>query len=169
MNKKQPAPRPELSEQEKRESFLVRRMRAFEDRSREPGDGATWAVVLGAFMFTLLIICLSVAEQAFFAFIVFVIALVWVAIMGQFGKVNVASVLWGSATTDADKPPVDAVVFRSTLAVALISLIAMIVDVINGWGFGWYGVVLAVSIAVYLGVYIQARLQPTRSSNTDSV
>lgn len=169
MNRKREEPRPELSEEEKREGLLSRRIRAFEERSRDPGDGATWAVVLGAFMFTLLILCLSVADQTFFAFIVFVLTLVWVVIMGQFGKVNVASVLWGSSTTDADKPPVDAVVFQSTLAVALFSLIVTVVDVFNGWRFGWYGVVLAVTIAIYLVIYIQAWLQPARSSNSDSV
>lgn len=162
MNDKQPEPRPELSEAEKREGFLGRRIRAFEDRSREPGDGATWAVVLGAFMFTLLIVCLSISEQPFFAFIVFVLALVWVAVMAQFGKVNVASVLWGSATTDADKPPVEVVVFQSTLAVALISLIAVIVDVVSGWAFSWYGVILLVTIATYLVIYIRAWLQAAR-------
>lgn len=162
MNRKQPEPRPELTEAERRESFLGRRMRAFEDRSREPGDGATWAVVLGAFMLTLLIVCLSIADQTFLAFIVFVLALVWVVVMAQFGKVNVASVLWGSTTTNAEKPPVEVVVFQSTLAVALISLIAVIIDVATGWAFSWYGVVLLVTIAIYLVIYIQSWLQSAR-------
>ncbi len=162
MSKKPEEPRRDYTESEKNEGFISRRMRAFAERSREPGDGATWAVVLGSFMWTVLIICLSVAEMFLFAAVGFVLALVWVAIMAQFGKVNVAAILWGSATTDADKPPVDVVVFQSTLVVALISLLAVIVDAIRGWNFGGYGVVLVVTIAIYIVVYIQSWLQPGR-------
>lgn len=169
MNRKQEEPRREISESEQSEGLIARRLRAFGDRSREPGDGATWAVVLGSFMWTLLIICLSVSQHALLAFGAFVLTFVWIFIMGQFGKVNVASILWGSATTDADKPPVDAVVFQSTLAVALISLIAVVADALSGWDFGWYGVVLIVTVVVYVVIYIQSWLQPVRSSNTDSV
>lgn len=163
MNKKQEEPRRELSDTDKHEGLLGRRLRAFGERSRDPGDGATWAVVLGSFMWTVLIVCLSVAEQLLFAFIAFVLMLVWVGIMGQFGKVNVASILWGSATTDSDKPPVEIVVFQSTLVVALISLLAVIVDAVRGWNFGWYGLVLIVTIVVYLVVYLQSWIQPARS------
>ena len=113
-------------------------------------------------MWTFLIICLSVSQHALLAFIAFVMTLVWVIIMGQFGKVNVAAILWGSATTDADRPPVDVVVFQSTLVVALISLIAVVVDAVRGWDFGWYGVILLVTVAVYLVIYIQAWLQSAR-------
>lgn len=169
MRKKQEEPRREISESEQSEGLIGRRLRAFGERSREPGDGATWAVVLGSFMWTLLIISLSVGQHALLAFAAFVLTFVWIFIMGQFGKVNVASILWGSATTDAKKPPVDVVVFQSTLAVALISLIAVVVDAVRGWDFGWYGVVLVVTVAVYLVVYMQSWLQPVRSSNTDSV
>lgn len=152
----------EISDSEQRESFIGRRMRAFGERSRDPGDAATWAVVLGSFMWTLLIVCLSVAEHLLLAFIAFVLTFVWVIIMGRFGKVNVASILWGSATTDADNPPVEVVVFQSTLVVALISLIAVIVDALTGWDFGWYGLALVVTIAVYIVIYIQSWLQPVR-------
>lgn len=162
MSKRQPETNRNYTDREERESVLVRRYRAFADRSREPGDAATWAAVLGSFMWTMLIICLSVGEHLLSAFITFVLTFVWVWIMFRFGKVNVASILWGSATTDADKPPVEPVVFQSTLVVALISLIAVVEDAISGWDFGWFGVILTVTIIVYLVIYIRAWLQPVR-------
>lgn len=162
MSSKQQDPRREMSQAEQHEGFIGRRMRAFGERSREPGDAATWAVVLGAFMWTLLIVCLSVAEHLLLASISFAFTLVWVVLMGRFGKVNVASILWGSATTDTDKPPVEGVVFQLTLAVALISLIAVVVDALSGWDFGWYGVALIITVAVYLVIYLQSWLQPVR-------
>lgn len=162
MNRKPPNTKREYTRLEENEGFIGRRMRAFGDRSREPGDGATWAVVLGSLMWTLLIICFSVAGQPRIAFFIFLLMLVWVVIMGRFGKVNVASILWGSATTDADKPPVEMVVFQSTLAVALFSLIAAVIDAASGWAFGWYGVVLLATVAVYMIVYLRSWLQPIK-------
>lgn len=154
----------DVTEGEQREGFAARRMRAFADRSRDPGDGATWAVVLASAMLTLLIICLSVARETLLAFIVFVAALVWVALMGLFANVNVASILWGSATTDSKDPPIEIVVYQSTLVIALISLVAIIIDAFTGVSFGWWGLVLFITIAVYMIVYIQSWLRPTRHS-----
>lgn len=162
MSRKQEDPRREMTQAEQHEGYISRRMRAFGERSREPGDAATWAVVLGAFMWTLLIVCLSVSDQSFLAFISFILTLVWVVLMGRFGKVNVASILWGSATSDADNPPVENVVFHLTLAVALISLIAVVVDALGGWNFGWYGVALIIAVAVYLVIYLQSWFQSVR-------
>lgn len=162
MSRQNNEPRREYTEGERQESFIGRRLDAFADRSREPGDGATWAVVLGALMFTLLLICYSVAGQSMIAFIVFLFFIVWVIVMRQFGNVNVASILWGSSTSDADTPPVDVVVFQSTVALALISLGAVIVDAIRGWGFGWYGFALVAVVVVYLAIYLRVWIQPTR-------
>lgn len=162
MSKKQPEPNRNYTDREERDGLLTRRYRAFADRSREPGDAATWAVVLGSFMWTVLIVCLSVAEHLLFAAISFVLTFVWVGVMTRFGKVNVPSILWGSATSDADKPANEPVVFHSTLVVALISLIAVIADAVSGWDFGWYGFALIVVIAVYLVIYLQTWLQPVR-------
>lgn len=164
MSKKQPEENREYTQGEQVGGLLSRRFRAFTTRSREPGDAATWAVVLGSFMWTMLIICLSVAEHLLTALIMFVLTFVWIGIMSRFGKVNVAAILWGSATTDADRDPVEPVVFQSTLVVALISLVAVVDDAIRGWDFGWFGVVLTITVIVYLAIYVQAWLQPTRQS-----
>ena len=53
--------RREYTEGEQNESLISRRARAFADRSRDPGDATTWAVVLGSLMFTLLMFCLAVS------------------------------------------------------------------------------------------------------------
>lgn len=162
MKKNVPERNRKYTDIEHNEGLLGRRMRAFAERSREPGDGATWAVVLGSFMWTLLIICFSVASQPLLALVTFGFSLVWIIIMARFGRVNVASILWGSATTDLEKPPVDAVVFQSTLAVALISLVSVVIDAVRGWNFGWYGFALVVTVSVYIIVYIRTWIQPAR-------
>lgn len=162
MSNQRPEPRRQITDAEQNESLIGRRMRAFADRSRDPGDGPTWAAVLGSLMWTLLIICFSVSDRSLFAFVTLILMLIWVGIMAQFGKVNVTSVLWGSATSDYDRVPVEVVVFQSTLAVALISLIAIAVDAVSGWGFGWYGIALLATIALYLVVYLRSWAQPVR-------
>ena len=162
MNRRPSDPKREYTQAEQNESFIGRRVRAFGDRSREPGDGATWAVVLGSLMWTLLIICFSVAGQPRIAFFTLLFMLAWVVVMGRFGKVNVASILWGSATSDADKPPVEVVVFQSTMAVALISLIVTVIDAASGWNFGIYGIALLATIATFFVVYLRTWLQSMR-------
>lgn len=162
MSKLNNEPRREYTEREQHQSFIGRRMQAFADRSRDPGDAATWTVVLGALICTLLMICYSVAGQSRVALGAFILSGVWILVVSRFGKVNVASILWGSATTDSDTPPVHLVIFQSTAVLALISLIAVIVDAFNGWGFGWYGFALLATVAVYLVIYIRAWVQPAR-------
>ena len=162
MSRKPPDPKREYTPLEQNEGFIGRRIRAFGERSRDPGDGATWAVVLGSFMWTLLVVCYSVSGQPLIALACLVLTLVWVGLMSRFGKVNVISVLWGSATTDFDRVPNQAVVFQSTLLVALISLISVAIDAIRGMAFSWYGYVLLASALVYFVVYIRSWSQPVR-------
>lgn len=162
MSKLENEPRREYTEGERQESFIGRRMDAFADRSREPGDGATWAVVLGALMCTLLMICYSVAGQPMVALGMLTLFAVWVMIMSRLGRVNVLSILWGSATTDADVPPNDVVVFQSTVLLALISLGAILLDAFTGWDFGWYGFILLAIVAIYLVIYLRTWILPTR-------
>lgn len=162
MSRKPPEPKREFTPQEQNEGFIGRRIRAFGERSRDPGDGATWAVVLASFMWTLLVVCYSVSRQPLIALACLVLAITWVILMSQFGKVNVLSVLWGSATTDFDRVPNQAVVFQSTLVVALISLISVVVDATRGMAFGWYGYLLLATVLVYIVIYIRSWLQPVK-------
>lgn len=146
-------PRREYTEGEQQRSFIGRRMDAFADRSREPGDAATWAVVLGALMWTLLVISYSVARQPLMAVVMFVLTLVWVIVMSRFGNVNVFSILWGAATTDASTPPNGPVIFQASALLAVLSIIAVAVDAVTGWDFGWYGIVLLITAGAYVAVY----------------
>lgn len=162
MSEKPKEPRRAYTEREQNEGFVGRRIRAFGERSRDPGDGTTWSTVLGALMLTLLVICFSVAELPLFALATFLVGMGWIVVMSRFGKVNVASVLWGAATSDANTPPVDAVVYQSTLVLALISLVAIVGDAVTGWGFGWYGVILLAAVALFLIIYINSWIRPVR-------
>ena len=148
---KKPARR-EYTEGEQSESLISRRARAFADRSRDPGDATTWAVVLGAVMCTLLMICLAVGGRPRLAMASVAVTLVWIAVVSRYGRVNIAGVLWGAATTDAETPPEHLVVFRSTAALAAVSLVAVGVDVGTGWSFRWYGVALLAAIVTFLGI-----------------
>lgn len=150
-------PQREYTEGEQHQSFIGRRMDAFADRSREPGDATTWAIVLGSLICTLLVICYAVAGQPVVAFISLLLTLAWVSIVSRIGRVNVASILWGSSTNDLDKPPNHTFIFQATTLLALISLAAVVVDAIRGWNFSWYGLILLVVVSIYLVIYLQYR------------
>lgn len=152
----------EYTEQEQQQSFIGRRMDAFAGRSREPGDAATWATVLGALMCTLLMICYSVADQPLVALGVAGLTAIWIFVMARFGGVNVFSILWGSAATDAKYPANEFYVFQSTVVVALFSLVALVVSAFTGWGFGWYGYALLAVTAIFVVIYLQSWIQPVR-------
>lgn len=144
--------RREYTESEQDQSFIGRRMKAFADRSREPGDATTWAVVLGALMSTLLMICFAVAGHSMLALTSFGLAAVWVFVVSHFGRVNVFSVLWGAATTDSTTEPEHLVIYRATAVLSAISIIAVLIDAATGWGFTWYGVALIAVVIAYIGV-----------------
>lgn len=162
MSSRQPNDRHEYTEGEQQQSFIGRRMDAFASRTREPGDAATWATVLGALLFALLIVCYSVAELPLMALFVLGLMAIWIGVMGRFGHVNVFSILWGSATTDAVILPNEFVVAQSTAVVAAVAVIAMVVDALRGWDFGWYGYALLVAVIGYLVLYIRAWVLPVR-------
>lgn len=162
MNRKSPEKDREYTPLEQNEGFIGRRIRAFGERTRDPGDGTTWAVVLGSLMWTLLVVCYSVARQPLLALGCLLLAIAWVIFLSRFGKVNVVSVLWGSSTTDFNRVPVEVVVYQSTLVVALISLVSVLVDALRGWEFGWYSIPLLATVFVFVIVYIRAWLQPVR-------
>jgi len=160
MSKRWSDHQPEYTEGEQQRSLISRRIEAFESRSRQPGDAATWVVVLGALMCTLLMVCYSVAGLPLMALAVFGITIIWFGIMGRLGRVNVFSILWGAATTDAKTPPNEFVVFQSTAAISLISLVAMVVDAFRGWDFTWYGYALLLTTIVFLVVYVRSWILP---------
>ncbi len=158
---KKPAPR-EYTEGERSDSLITRRARAFADRSRDPGDATTWAVVLGAVMCTLLMICLAVGGRPRLALASVAVTLVWIFVVSRYGRVNIAGVLWGAATTDAETPPDHLVVFRATAALAFVSLIAVAVDAVTGWSFGWYSVAMLAAILTFLGISYRTWIAPAR-------
>lgn len=80
--------RREILNGERDENFIERRMRAFAERSRDPGDATTWAIVLGALMCTGLIFCYAAAEQPMMAFAAFVLTIVWMGVVSRFGRVK---------------------------------------------------------------------------------
>lgn len=162
MSRKAPDPIRTSTEDIKEEGFLGRRMRMFEERSRDPGDGTTWSAVLGALIFTLLIVCYSIADQPMMALVSLVLMFVWIGVMARFGQVNVASVLWGSSTTDFNRNPNPFVVYQSTFVVAIFGTIAMAVNAFQGWTFSWYGFALLATTAVFLVVYMRGWVQHTR-------
>lgn len=161
MQGKKPSGR-EIVRGENDENFIQRRARAFTDRSREPGDATTWAVVLGALMCTLLMICFSVGGHARLALLAAALTAIWIFVVSRYGRVNVFSILWGAATTDSGISPNHQVIFRATTALAAIAAAAIVIDAVTGWGFTWYSVVLGATILIYLGVAFRAGYVPSR-------
>lgn len=155
-------PENEYTEGEQRQSLIGRRMDAFANRSRQPGDATTWEIVLGALMCTLLIICYSVAENPLAALLSVIVLLIWAAYSAIVGKVNVFSVLWGSSTTEAHVNPNHLAVLWSTGVLAAISALSLIVDAFTGWGFGYYGVALLLVFLVYVAVVYRTWIAPAR-------
>lgn len=154
--------RREYTESEQGESLIGRRARAFADRSRDPGDATTWAVVLGAVISTLLMFCFAAGDHPRLALASVAITVVWMFVVSRYGRVNVAAVLWGAATTDASTPPEHLVVFRATAAVAAVSLLAVIVDAATGWSFRWYSLALLAAIIAFVGVSYRTWISPAR-------
>ncbi|MCA9833974.1 MAG: hypothetical protein KC435_08520 [Thermomicrobiales bacterium] len=157
MSKQRPdEPKREYTPGEQQQSFIQRRYTAFADRSRDPGDALTWAIVLGAFIGTLLLVCFAVAGQARYALVSSGVFLLWVVVVSYWGRVNVASILWGSSTADSNRPPNPVYVYHPTFALVLFALICAALDVANGRGFGWYGVVLIFAAIAYLALYLRS-------------
>lgn len=154
--------RREYTEGEQSESLISRRARAFADRSRDPGDATTWAVVLGAVICTLLMFCFAAGGHPRLALASVAVTLVWIFVVTRYGRVNIASVLWGAATTDAATPPEHLVVFRTTAVLAAVSLLAIIIDAITGWSFGWYSVALLAAIIAFVGISYRTWIVPAR-------
>lgn len=153
-------PENEYTEGEQQHSLIGRRMEAFANRSRQPGDATTWEIVLAALMCTLLIVCYSVADRPLFALGTLIILLAWITYTFVVGKVNVFSVLWGSSTTDAHLNPNHMAILRSTALIAIVSLVSVIVDAATGWGFGYYGIALLLVIIFYVGVVYRTWIAP---------
>lgn len=132
------------------ESFIERRMRAFAERSRDPGDATTWAIVLGALMCTGLIFCYAVARQPLMALASFLLTFVWIGVVSRFGRVNVFAVLWGASAADSRIEPDYSVIFRANAVLVAISLLAILVDAVTGWDFMWYSVALLAVVVAYV-------------------
>lgn len=153
-------PKREYTAGEQQQGFLQRRYTAFADRSRDPGDALTWAIVLGAFVGTLLIVCFAIADQARLALLAFVIVLLWAVGVSYWGRVNVASILWGSSATEHNHTPRPVFIFLPTLVLVLVALIAVFVDAATGRDFSWYGLVLGAAAIGYLVLYLRTTLRP---------
>lgn len=149
-------PEREFTDAERQRNFIQRRYQAFGDRSRDPGDAVTWAVVLGAFICALLIVCVSVADMLDLVLLPLVVTAIWIFVVSYLGRVNIAAILWGASASDSPRVPNALFVMLPTLVVALIGLVAVIIDALTGWDFRWYGVVLAGVCLVYLGVYTRS-------------
>ena len=160
MSKRWSDHQPEYTEAEQQKSLISRRIEAFESRSREPGDAATWVTVLGALICTLLMVCYSVADYPLMALASFGLTVVWFAVMGRMAGVNVFSILWGSATSDAKNPPNEFWVFQSTAVLAIFAMLALIVDAFMGWNFTWYGVALFVLVVAFVILYLRSWILP---------
>lgn len=160
MSKRWSDHQPEYTEAEQQKSLISRRIEAFESRSREPGDAATWAIVLGSLMSTLLIVCYSVSDVPIMALVAFGMLAIWIVLMARFAGVNVFSILWGSATTDTKNPPNELYIFQSTIVIAGLSFLAMIVDAFTGWDFTWYGVALFIVTTAFVVLYVRSWLMP---------
>lgn len=152
----------EYTEGEQSDSLISRRARAFADRSRDPGDATTWAVVLGAVICTLLMFCFAAGGHPRLAMASVAVTVMWIFVVSRYGRVNVAAVLWGAATTDTETPPEHLVVFRATAALAAVSLLAIIIDALTGWSFRWYSVGLLAAILAFLGVSYRTWIAPAR-------
>lgn len=148
-------PRRDYTNAEQSQSLVGRRARAFADRSREPGDSATWAIVLGALMCALLLICFSVSRATDYIWIPLLISFAWFVVVGRMGKVNIFSILWGSATTDRTTPPNDFWILQPTAALAAISLVIALVDLVRGWDYRWYGLALVLAALWFLNLYLR--------------
>lgn len=153
-------PENEYTEGEQTQSLIGRRMEAFASRTRDPGDATTWEIVLAALMNTLLVICFSVAERPLFALGSLVVLLGWIGYSFVVGRVNVFSVLWGSSTTDANVNPDHLAIFRSTAIIAILTLVALVIDALTGWGFGYYGLALVIVVILYIAVVYRTWLSP---------
>ena len=151
--------RREYTETEQSHSFIARRIEAFADRSREPGDAVTWAVVLGALICTLLMICYAVADQPRIALVAGLVTIIWIIVVSRYGRVNVAAILWGGSTSDASTPPHAPIIFLATNILAIAAAVSVIVDAATGLHFGWYGAALAVAVVTH-GIIAVRSWQP---------
>lgn len=150
-------PKRDLTPAEQRESFLVRRLAAFAERSRDPGDAATWAVVLGALMCALLIICFAVSGRTDAVLLIPVVAsLLWGVVVQFWGRVNIAAILWGSSTTDSQHSPHLQFIFLPTLILTTVSFVCVVVDAFTGWGFRWFGLALIATGIWFLMICLRA-------------
>ncbi|MCO5224718.1 MAG: hypothetical protein M9953_05225 [Thermomicrobiales bacterium] len=141
---------------EQQQSFLKRRYQAFADRSRDPGDVLTWAVVLGALICSLLIVCVAVADLRNLVLPTLFAIVLWVIVVSRFGRVNVAAILWGASTADSERVPNPAFVYFPTLALAIVCLVAVVIDAGTGWGFGWFGLALGIASFCYCVMFARS-------------
>lgn len=162
MSKQRNNDKREYTEAEQSSGLVGRRLQAFAERSREPGNAVTWAIVLGALICTLLVISYSVAGQPVAALGSAAVSMIWMAVVTKYGQVNIASILWGSDVSDFSSPPVESAIFQTTTVLTLIALGGIIVSAFTGFGFGWYGVAMLVAVVTYLVIYIRAWILPGR-------
>lgn len=146
----------EYTDAERQWGFLQRRYQAFADRSREPGDVITWAVVLGALICSLLIVCVSVASMRDLLLVPVLITAVWVFVVSYFGRVNITAILWGASTSDSQRVPNAMFVMLPTLALAMIGLVSVVIDAGTGWDFRWFGLALGIASLCYCVLFARS-------------
>lgn len=149
-------PEREYTDAERQRTFLHRRYQAFADRSRDPGDVITWAVVLGALICALLIVCISVADMRDLVLLPLLVTAIWIFVVSYLGRVNIAAILWGASTSDSQRVPNAVFVLLPTLVVAVIALIAVVIDAGTGWDFRWFGLVLGIASLCYCVLFARS-------------
>lgn len=152
---------PRADERAEGQAFLARRVRAFADRSRQPGDAVTWAVVLGSMVGVLMLICFSVAGDTRYILYPLALFIAWYAVVSIKGRVNITSILWGSAATDSKIPADPFWVHQPTIILTIAGAIACIADAVTGWDYRWFGLALAIACVSYVMLYVRSVLQPT--------
>lgn len=144
------------------EGFVRRRIEAFENRSRQPGDAATWGVVLGAFIGIMMLVSFSIGRETRHILIPLAAVVLWWIVVSKYGRVNITSILWGSATTDQKHPPEEKWIHLPTILMTLFATGSLIRNAIMGYTYSWAGIVLLVACVVYAVIYARiSRILPT--------
>lgn len=147
--------RGDLTGQEERRGFLERRVKAFEDRSRKAGDGTTWAVVLGAFIGVALLMSYSIGRETSWILLPLGVFIAWFIVVSSMGKVNITSILWGSATSDQRTPPNGFWIFQPTALLAGFAMASILRNAITGYTYGWAGLILLAACLAYFVIYLR--------------
>lgn len=154
--------RHDMKEHERKANLLVRRVQAFENRSRKGGDGPTWAVVLGAFIGVMLLASFSIGGETRYILYPLAALFAWWFVVSWKGGVNITSILWGSDTSDQTLPPNEFWIYQPTALLALFAIVCLVRNVIGDYTYSWAGLLLMLAVVAYAIVY--ARVGILRSA-----